>query len=71
MRKIPDEQESEVTVSIYMEVDKPNSTTTHTCAPVRILTEAHRDVATSSSSCTHTRDSGREEKKKSRELLFL
>ena len=65
MRRIPDEQESEVTVSLYMEVDQPNSTTTHTCAPVRILTEAHRDVATPSPSYTdtHTRDSGREEKK--------
>ena len=64
MRKIPDEQVSVVTVSVHMEVDKPKSTTTHTCATVHILTEAHRDVATPSPSYTHTRDSGREEKKK-------
>ena len=65
MRKNPDEQVSVVTVSVHMEVDKPNSTTTHTCAPVHILTEAHRDVAIPSPSYTHThtRDSGREEKK--------
>ena len=67
MRRIPDEQVSVVTVSVHMEVDKPNSTPIHTCAPVHILTEAHRDVATSSSSCTHThthtRDSGREDYK--------
>ena len=54
MRRIPDEQVSVVTVSVHMEVDKPNSTTTHTCAPVHILTEAHRDVATPSPSYTHT-----------------
>ena len=65
MRKNPDEQVSVVTVSIQMEVDKPNSTPIHTCAPVHILTEAHRDVAIPSPSYTHThtRDSGREEKK--------
>ena len=71
MRRIPDEQESEVTVSIYMEVDKPNSTTTHTCAPVRILTEAHRDVATSSSSCTHTQEILAEKKRKKSRGLFV
>ena len=54
MRRIPDEQVSVVTVSVHMEVDKPKSTTTHTCAPVHILTEAHRDVATPSPSYTHT-----------------
>ena len=63
MRRIPDEQVSVVTESIHMEIEKPNSTPTHTCAPVHILTEAHRDVATPSPSYTHTRDSGREEKK--------
>ena len=63
MRRIPDEQESEVTVSLHMEVDKPNSNPTHTWAPVHILTEAHRDVATPSPSYTHTSDSGREERK--------
>ena len=65
MRRIPDEQVSVVTVSVHMEIEKPNSTPTHTCAPVHILTEAHRDVATPSPSYTdtHTRDSGREEKK--------
>ena len=63
MRRIPDEQVSVVTVSVHMEVDKPNSTTTHTCAPVHILTEAHRDVVIPSPSYTHThtRDTGREE----------
>ena len=66
MRKIPDEQESEVTVSIYMEVDKPNSTTTHTCAPVRILTEAHRDVVIPSPSYTHTQEILAEKKRKNR-----
>ena len=71
MRRIPDEQESEVTVSLYMEVDQPNSTTTHTCAPVRILTEAHRDVATSSSSCTHTQEILAEKKRKSPENYFF
>ena len=73
MRRIPDEQESEVTVSLYMEVDQPNSTTTHTCAPVRILTEAHRDVATSSSSCTHTHTQeilAEKKRKKSEDYLF-
>ena len=54
MRKNPDEQVSVVTVSIQMEVDKPNSTPIHTCAPVHILTEAHRDVAIPSPSYTHT-----------------
>ena len=65
MRRIPDEQVSVVTVSVHMEVDKPKSTTTHTCAPVHILTEAHRDVVIPSPSYTHThtRDTGREEKK--------
>ena len=65
MRRIPDEQVSVVTVSVHMEIEKPNSTPTHTCAPVHILTEAHRDVAIPSPSYTHThtRDSGREEKK--------
>ena len=65
MRKNPDEQVSVVTVSVHMETEKPNCTPTHTCAPVHILTEAHRDVATPSPSYTdtHTRDSGREEKK--------
>ena len=64
MRRIPDEQVSVVTVSVHKEVDKPNSTTTHTCAPVHILTEAYRDVVIPSPSYTHTRDTGREEKKK-------
>jgi hypothetical protein len=54
MRKIPDEQVSVVTESIHMEEDKPNSNPTHTWAPVHILTEAHRDVATPSPSYTHT-----------------
>ena len=56
---------SEVPVSLHMELDTPNSTTTKTHATVHILTEAHRDVATPSPSYTdtHTRDSGREEKK--------
>ena len=63
MRRIPDEQVSVVTVSVHMEIEKPNSTPTHTCAPVHILTEAHRDVATPSPSYTHTSDSGGEEKK--------
>ena len=54
MRRIPDEQVSVVTVSVHMEIEKPNSTPTHTCAPVHILTEAHRDVATPSPSYTHT-----------------
>ena len=64
MRMIPDEELPEVPVSLHMEVDNPNSTTTKTHATVHILTEAHRDVATPSPSYTHTRDSGREEKKK-------
>ena len=65
MRMIPDEELPEVPVSLHMEVDKPNSTNIKTCATVHILTEAHRDVATPSPSYTdtHTRDSGREEKK--------
>ena len=63
MRMIPDEELPEVPVSLHMEVDNPNSTTTKTHATVHILTEAHRDVATPSPSYTHTRDSGREEKK--------
>ena len=65
MRRIPDEQVSVVTVSVHMETEKPNCTPTHTCAPVHILTEAHRDVVIPSPSHTHThtRDSGREEKK--------
>ena len=65
MRMIPDEELPEVPVSLHMEVDNPNSTTTKTRATVHILTEAHRDVATPSPSYTdtHTRDSGREEKK--------
>ena len=65
MRRIPDEQVPEVPVSLHMEVDKPNSTNIKTCATVHLVTEAHRDVATPSPSYTdtHTRDSGREEKK--------
>ena len=54
MRMIPDEELPEVPVSLHMEVDNPNSTTTKTCATVHILTEAHRDVATPSPSYTHT-----------------
>ena len=54
MRRIPDEQVSVVTVSVHMEIEKPNSTPTHTCAPVHILTEAHRDIAIPSPSYTHT-----------------
>ena len=64
MRKNPDEQVSVVTVSIQMEVDKPNSTPIHTCAPVHILTEAHRDVATPSPSYTHTQEILAEKKRK-------
>ena len=41
MRRIPDEQVSVVTVSVHMEIEKPNSTPTHTCAPVHILTIIH------------------------------
>ena len=55
MRMIPDEELPEVPVSIHMEVDNPNSTTTKTHATVHILTEAHRDVATPSPSYTHKR----------------
>ena len=69
-RSIPDEQESEVTVSLHMEVDQPNSTTTHTCAPVRILTEAHRDVATPSPSYTHTHTQEILAEKKRKNRLF-
>ena len=54
MRMIPDEELPEVPVSLHMEVDNPNSTTTKTHATVHILTEAHRDVATPSPSYTHT-----------------
>ena len=54
MRRIPDEELTEVPVSLHMQVDNLNSTTTHTCAPVHILTEAHRDVAIPSPSYTHT-----------------
>ena len=63
MRRIPDEELTEVPVSLHMQVDNLNSTTTKTCATVHILTEAHRDVATPLPSDTHTSDSGREEKK--------
>ena len=66
MRKNPHEQVSVVTVSIQMEVDKPNSTPTHTCAPVHILTEAHRDVAIPSPSYTHTQEILAEKKRKIR-----
>jgi hypothetical protein len=54
MRRIPDEELTEVPVSLHMQVDNLNSTTTKTCATVHILTEAHRDVATPSPSYTHT-----------------
>ena len=66
MRKNPDEQVSVVTVSIQMEVDKPNSTPIHTCAPVHILTEAHRDGAIPSPSYTHTQEILAEKKRKIR-----
>jgi hypothetical protein len=66
MRKNPDEQVSVVTVNIQMEVDKPNSTPIHTCAPVHILTEAHRDVAIPSPSYTHTQEILAEKKRKIR-----
>ena len=66
MRKIPDEQVSVVTESIHMEIEKPNSTPTHTCAPVHILTEAHRDVAIPSPSYTHTQEILAEKKRKIR-----
>ena len=70
MRRIPDEQESEVTVSLHMEVDQPNSTTTHTCAPVHILTEAHRDIAIPSPSYTHTHTQEILAEKKRKIMLF-
>ena len=54
MRRIPDEELTEVPVSLHMQVDNLNSTTTKTCATLHILTEAHRDVATPSPSYTHT-----------------
>ena len=54
MRRIPDEELTEVPVSLHMQVDNLNSTTTKTCATFHILTEAHRDVATPSPSYTHT-----------------
>ena len=66
MKRIPDEQVSVLTVSVHMEVDKPNSTTTHTCAPVHILTEAHRDVVIPSPSYTHTQEILAEKKRKIR-----
>ena len=66
MRKNPDEQVSVVTVSVHMEIEKPNCTPTHTCAPVHILTEAHRDVATPSPSYTHTQEILAEKKRKIR-----
>ena len=53
MRKIPNEHESEVTVSLYMEVNTRNNTPTQTCAAVHILTKAHIVVATASPSYTH------------------
>ena len=66
MRRIPDEQVSVVTVSVHMEIEKPNCTPTHTCAPVHILTEAHRDVAIPSPSYTHTQEILAEKKRKIR-----
>ena len=66
MRRIPDEQVSVVTVSVHMETEKPNCTPTHTCAPVHILTEAHRDVAIPSPSYTHTQEILAEKKRKIR-----
>ena len=66
MRMIPDEELPEVPVSLHMEVDNPNSTTTKTHATVHILTEAHRDVVIPSPSYTHTQVILAEKKRKIR-----
>ena len=54
MRKIPDEQVSEVPVRLHMEVDTPNSTPTNICSCSHTK-KVHRDVATPSPSYTHKR----------------